>query len=266
MKPRHTLPALALSLLLATPLAAQAQQPAAAPKAPAASKTSAARPGKVSFPELLAESGLVLNIPDEFTEIPVPETDVYNFDKAWRKKDGSMEIRLAVRPISRMVIDYDDPHGSTPDPNDVHAMVFTALMGQIATQGEMPSHDLPQELARSTFNAEWAAIAFMGVEPEMNSKHKEGMLLGIHKDRMADAYVLFLFDDPVKAKPELNRLLKIIKFSQATPEDVLKARAEADRKAREGFLEEGKDPDQCIPPPGARQVRKTGKELDQSPQ
>ena len=254
---------LALSLVLAVPGLAQAGQAAQAAKEPPA-QPAPARPA--DFAELLKESGLEVNIPPDFVEIPVPETEVYAFEKAWRKKDGSMEIRMAIRPISRVVIDYDDPHGSAPDPNDVHSMVFAALLGQLSTQGELPSRDLPPQLARKTFNAEWASIALMGADPAVNTKHKEAMLLGIHKDRMADAFVLFLYDDPVKAKPELNRLLKIIKFTRATPLEVLKAKAEADRKAREGFLKEGGDQPQCVPPEGAKEVRKSGKQLDQSPQ
>ena len=255
---------LVLSLSLAVPGLAQAGQSAHAAKAaPAVQATGISQ---ADFAELLKESGLVMNIPEDFTEIPVPQTDVFSFEKAWRKKDGSMEIRVAIRPISRMIIDYEDPHGSAPDPNDVYSMVFAALLGQLSTQGELPSRDLPQALARKTFNAEWASIALMGADPAINTKHKEAMLLGIHKNRMADAYVLYLYDNPEKAKPQLNRLLKIIKFSHATPLEVLKAKAEADRKAREGFLKEGGDQPQCVPPEGAREVHKTAKDLDQSPQ
>jgi len=255
-------PVLALVLgafLTGAPLQAQTRPPAAGQARAQAGMKEAA------FKQLLKEADIILDIPAGYHEIPVPETEVYDFDKAWRKADGTVEIRLAIRPIARVVIDYDDPHGSAPDPNDVHGMVFAALLGQLSTSGELPERHFPPALARKTFNAEWASVALMGIDPAVNTSHREGMLLGIHKSRVADAYLLVLYDNPEKSRALLNGMLKLVRFGTATPQAVLKARAEADRKAREGFLEEGNDPDQCIPPEGAHEVRKSGKDLDQSP-
>ncbi len=263
--------ALAAMTLGAPVMAAQAQQVSQAQQASQAPRTSQAkqtprRPAAVTAEQLARESGVILDIPADFEEIPVPETPLYAFEKAWRKKDGSVEIRMAFRPLRRMVIDFSDPHSSAPSPEDMHEMVFTALLGQIAVQGEMPMRNIPREGARKTFNADWASIALFGAEPELNTKHKEGMLLGIHKFKQADVYVLFLYDGPEKARSMLKELVKVVRFSTATPQEVLKAAAEADRKAKEGYLAEGGDQAQCIPPEGAREVRKSGKDLDQSPE
>ncbi|HHN73084.1 MAG TPA: hypothetical protein ENK13_03245, partial [Thermopetrobacter sp.] len=168
-----------------------------------------------SFARLLKEADLELRLPADFREIPPPGNDVYAFDKAWVSADGKIEIRLAVRPIARMVIEYDDPHSSAPDPDDIHSMAFTALIGQFARQGSMPARDIPHAQARRTFNADWAALATFGADPELNPRHAEAMLLALHRMRTADVYVLFLYDDPAAARERLKRLLKVVRFRHA---------------------------------------------------
>ncbi len=221
---------------------------------------------KVDFAKLLKETEVELEIPSDFEEIPVPQTEVFSFEKAWRKKDGSVEIRLALRPIRRMVIDYDDPHSSAPDPNDMYPLMFTAMIGQFARQGEMPVRDVPFELARKTFRADWASIAMFGADPALDTSHREGMLLALHKNRTADAYLLILYDDPDHSRQLLKELIKVVRFRELTPLDVLKKQEEEARKAKEAYLEEGGDQPQCDPPLDAKQVHRTEKDLDQSPE
>lgn len=219
----------------------------------------------MDFGKLLDEADVELEIPADFEEMPVPDTEVFSFEKAWRRKDGSVEIRLALRPIRRMVIDYTDPHSSAPDPNDMYPLMFTAMIGQFARQGEMPVREVPFEAARRTFRADWASIAMFGVDPALNTTHREGMLLALHKNRTADAYLLILYDDPDHSRRLLKELVKVVRFREATPLEVLKKREEEARKAKEAYLEEGGDQPQCDPPLDARQVHRTEKDLDQSP-
>ncbi len=221
---------------------------------------------KVDFAKLLKETEVELEIPSDFEEIPVPETEVFTFEKAWRKTDGSVEIRLALRPIRRMVIDYSDPHSSAPDPNDMYPLMFTAMIGQFARQGEMPVRDVPFEAARRTFRADWASIAMFGADPALNTTHREGMLLALHKNRTADAYLLILYDDPDHSRKLLKELVKVVRFRELTPLKVLKKQEEEARKAREAYLKEGGDQPQCEPPLDAKQVHRTEKDLDQGPE
>ena len=243
--------------------------PGLAPAWSPAQAAGSARDARHTIDKLIEECGVTISIPDDFEEIQPPPTEVYSFEKAWRKKDGSVEIRMAFRPLKRMVIDYTDPHSSAPSPEDMHEMVFTALLGQIARQGDMPMRVLDPQAARKDFNAEWAAIAAFGTDRELNTAHGEGILLGIHKYKLADVFVLILYDGPDKARGMLRQLVKLVKFRSATPMKVLKEAREADRKARMGYVEEGMKASggapQCEPPAGAREVVKQGGQLDQGP-
>ncbi len=245
-----------------------AKQPAAKAKASPAPSTQNEAPA--SFSRLVKEAGITLRIPKGWKRIAPPPNPWFDFDRAWTSPDGALEIRLAVRPISRMVLDYDDPHSSAPDPNDMHGLMFTAMIGQFARQGEMPSRDLPRAMARRTFNADWAAMAAFGADPALNTRHGEAMLLALHKHRTADVFVLFLYDDPQKTKPLLKKLLTFVRFRQATPLSVLEREEREAERARNAYLEEGMragaGPEQCVPPLDAKQVHKTEGDLDQSPQ
>jgi hypothetical protein len=243
-----------------------------APSAPAASSVQAAPSTPVpedAFAALLREADLALSPPAGWREIPPPDNELFDFDRAWQSPDGAFEIRVAVRPLARMVIDYEDPHSSAPDPNDIHPLAFTAMIGQFARQGEMPARELPRKMARREFNADWAALAAFGADRALNTSHSEAMLLGLHKDRTADVYILFLYDDPARAREVLKKILRIARFRQPTPEAVLRAREEEARRARDAYLQDMREAGadrQCVPPAGAREVRRSREDLDQTPQ
>ncbi len=259
-KSRSILATLAVALLaLAGPLPPADAGPA--------EKAEAAAPA--GFDHLLKEANLQLAIPANWRELPPPPNGVFDFDRAWASPDGHFEIRIAVRPIARMVIDYEDPHSAAPDPDDIHPLLFTALIGQFARQGEMPARELSRHAARKAFNADWAALAAFGTDPALDTRHPEALLLGLHKSHIADVYLLVLYDDPSRARENLKRILGMVRFRTATPLPVLKRQEEKARQARDAWMREMKDAGaekQCIPPLNARATKRTTDDLDQIPE
>lgn len=173
----------------------------------------APQPESASFDRLLEESGLVLNKGDRLVDDVVPETDLYAFQKALRHRDLPVKIYYAVRPLARMKIDYEDPHSNAPDPDHIFPMVFQALIGRLAVNGSSPSRVYPQAKARELFNADWAAAALFDTEPDLNSGYRSALLVAIHKNARADAYALFVFDDPKPVKAEIDAALASLRFS-----------------------------------------------------
>ena len=70
--------------------------------------------GDDSFESLLVEAELLFNPPRGFEDLPAGRTPVLDYERALRSPDGNLEIRIAVRPLKRLRIDYDDPHGAVP--------------------------------------------------------------------------------------------------------------------------------------------------------
>lgn len=52
-------------------------------------------------------------------------------------------------------------------------------------------------------------------DPELGSRYRSGLLLAIHKNAKADAYVLFLFDEPRAIKADIDRNLTTLRFVTA---------------------------------------------------
>ena len=166
-----------------------------------------------SFEGLLAEGELVFSPPQGYQELPPGRTPILDYERALRSPDGVLEIRLAIRPLKRLVIEYDDPHGATPNPNHVFPLVFESLATRLSGGGHAPSNAYPPDRAREKFNADWAAAAVFDTVREFDTPFKQGLLLAIHRNKVSDAYVVFLFDDYQAVKDSLKTAMGTLVFS-----------------------------------------------------
>ena len=137
---------------------------------------------------------------------------MFDYERALRSPDGMLEIRIAVRPLKRLQIDYDDPHGATPNPNHIFPLVFESLATRLSGGRHAPSNTYPPDRARTQFNADWAAAAVFDTVEEFNTGLRQGLLLAIHRNKVADAYVVFLFDDYPKIKDCLKAVMRTLVF------------------------------------------------------
>ena len=171
------------------------------------------------FNSLLQESSMQWSKPDGFKEVAIVENEYLPYEKAVARADGELEIRYALRPLARMTIDYDDPHGALPDPNHIFQRVFQALTGNLSVGGNTPSREYKVEEAKSKFGADWAGMSIFDVDQKFAKGFKGAMLLAMHKNHIADAYIIFLFKDYEKAKAQINANLDTLRY---LPEPVKK--------------------------------------------
>jgi hypothetical protein len=166
-----------------------------------------------SFTRLSKEADIIFSPPQELEEIAVVPMPFFPFEKAYRHKRFALEIRYAIRPLSRISIDFTDPHGLTPAPGTVFPLVLTALIGQFAQHADAPKHEYITEQAKSLFNADWAAASQFKASPKAKSQYKFALLLAIHKDKRGDAYTMFLFNDPKAVKKTINKVVNTMRFA-----------------------------------------------------
>ena len=169
-----------------------------------------------AFKELLTEAQLVFNRPDGFVDLPPGGNPILDYERALRSEDGSLEIRIAVRPLKRLRIEYDDPHGTVPDPNHIFPLIFESLASRLAGGRYAPSNRYPPDQARSLFNADWAAAAVFDPVTELSTRHKQGLLVAIHRNKVSDAYIVFLFDDYPTVRELLQSVMSTLVY-QAYP-------------------------------------------------
>ena len=167
------------------------------------------------FEALLVEGELVFTRPEGFVDLPAGRTPVLDYEHALRSAEGDLEIRLAVRPLKRLRIDYDDPHGAVPNPNHIFPLVFESLATRLAGGAHAPSRAYPPQQARDKFNADWAAAAIFDTVEDFSTVHQQGLLVAIHRNKVSDAYVVFLFDDYQLIKEKLNAVMGILVFHAA---------------------------------------------------
>lgn len=202
MKPPYRL---ALALVLA--LAAQ--------NAAAIDKTA-----RQAFDELMVESGLHMQTPQNYVDVPVQPNPVFSYEHAIKHESGALEMRFIVRPLSRILIDYTDPHNAAPEPNHLFPLLFESITNQLSTDSDTPNNTFSESAAQDHFNAHWAAAAAFDVNPEFSSGYRSAVLIGMHKNQVADAYTLFLYNDHEQAKTLINAALSTLSFvptSTATP-------------------------------------------------
>lgn len=170
------------------------------------------------FKQLLAESEMQWTPPAGFEPSPVRPNPIFFYDQAVRDPDGKLEILLMVRPLARMQVDYEDPHGSAPDPNHVFPLMFQSLVTSLSGGGHSPVSEFPAEQAAERFNAQWASAAVFDVVPRLGASHRQALLVAMHRQRLADAYALFLFDDYQAVKPLIDANLGALSFKAAPVE------------------------------------------------
>jgi hypothetical protein len=78
---------------------------------------------------------------------------------------------VAVRPLGRIPVDYEDPHGSAPDPNHMFPLMFQSLVTSLSGGGHSPVNEFPPAQAAERFNAQWASASVFDVVDEFAPSH-----------------------------------------------------------------------------------------------
>lgn len=168
-----------------------------------------------AFDQLLLEAGLHLEQRQNYSDIPIEVNPVLPYEHAMKHASGALELRFIVRPLSRITIDYNDPHNAAPEPNHLFPLLFESITNRLSVGSDTPSSTFSQSEAQKSFNANWAAASVFDVRPEFANGYQNGLLIGMHRNEMADAYTVFLYNDHELAKPLINEVISIMSFTPA---------------------------------------------------
>lgn len=168
---------------------------------------------QLAFERLLIESGLRMKTPQHYTNVPIQANPILPYEHAIKHESGALEVRFIIRPLSRITIDYTDPHNAAPEPNHLFPLLFESITTQLSAGGDVPSSTFSESDAESNFNAQWAAASVFDVVPEFSADYRSALLVAMHKNQMADAYTLFLYNDHEQAKTLINAALSTLAFS-----------------------------------------------------
>ena len=169
------------------------------------------------FSDLLEESSLQFATAPGFSALPAGETGGIPYEHAIRHASGALEIRYIVRPLSRIQIEYNDPHNAAPEPNHLFPLLFESLTNQLAVRGgDTPSSTMSEEEAAKNFNADWAAVSVFEIDPDYSADYSNAILVAMHRNDAADAYALLLYNNHKFAKPLIDASLSLMSFAPET--------------------------------------------------
>ncbi|MDJ0833428.1 MAG: hypothetical protein QNJ69_07890 [Gammaproteobacteria bacterium] len=161
---------------------------------------------------LLDEAGMTFHQPQGYAPIEIRPSELFPHEFAIKRDNNNMEIRYSIRPLARIEIDYEDPHNAAPEPNHIFNMMFTALIGQLSNGGSSPHREFQPEQAKQKFNADWAAMSLFDIDPGYSGQFQQAFLLAMHKNNLSDAYMVILFNDYQEIKPQLDLVMRSLRF------------------------------------------------------
>ena len=81
--------------------------------------------------------------------------------------------------------------------------------------GETATSTFPEAEALDKFNANWAAASAFDINPDFATDYRNALIIGMHRNELADAYTLFLYNDHEQAKTLINDAISIMSFTPA---------------------------------------------------
>jgi hypothetical protein len=165
-----------------------------------------------AFEKLLLDSKLNYSLPEGFKEIAPRPNELLPYEWSLYHQGSGLEVRLSVRPLKQIKIEYRDPHSSAPEPNHIFSMMYQTILQRISGHGLEAKKQFAKEGLR-VFNADWASAAAEIPNPDY-TKRKGLFVLAIHANDKADAYLVFLYDDYQKAKPWIKKAFRTLRFQK----------------------------------------------------
>jgi hypothetical protein len=166
-----------------------------------------------SFRTLLDEAAMRHFHPVGFEKLPL-EPSVFNYEKRIVHRQQGIEVRYSIRPLDRITIDYEDPHNAAPHPNDLFDMLFRSVVDQLSGGSHSINKAYTSTQSQELFNAGWAAASVFDVATDISVEYKQAMLIAMHKNDLADAYIFILTNDLRKHKPLINQVMKTLLFKE----------------------------------------------------
>lgn len=153
------------------------------------------------FDNLLQRSALSFIQPPGFDSIGITENSAMEYEYALKHRSKNFEVRYAIRPLDTLLQQYQDkeqnkqPGDINLNPNNLYATLLKTTTLNISNDylPEMVVFD--KAAVKEEFNADWGGTTYVEVGKEFGKGYKYCMIVAIHKDNVADAYLFFLSDN-----------------------------------------------------------------------
>jgi len=150
------------------------------------------------FELLLQETGMRFEQPNGFVPVPVRPDQVWAYHHAVLSPSRNLEIRYRIDSLPRLAAQRTQARQgmtvlASVDINQIYCANAAATLFNLSGGQDRPFNAFPAEAVRAEFGADWGAIVdFMLPQRSSSDEYKVGVLIALHRDDRADAFVLGL--------------------------------------------------------------------------
>ncbi len=170
------------------------------------------------FLDLLAGAEMEFEVPAGFRLMHGSDNPLLPYEGAIRSEDGGIEVRYAIRPLQGIELEYVDPHSAAPEPNHIYPLLHQAIVDAVSRNSSGPSAPLSPE-ALAQYHADWGMMDLLEPDPEFAPGWDDLILIALHGNHRADAYLAILFRGEARSSPALKTALHSLRFAPLDPSD-----------------------------------------------
>jgi hypothetical protein len=170
------------------------------------------------FVELLDRAKMHFEKPFGLETTPLIENRQMNYEYALKYPKKQYEIRYAVRPLDQMIAQHEEAQRNKKEgdvsihPNKLYSAMLTATVLNVSGGKNAEITPFNKNDVKDEFNADWGATAFFEVGEEFGQDYKYCLVVALHKDDCADAYIFYLAKTKKKFTELMNLPFYALKF------------------------------------------------------
>ncbi len=153
------------------------------------------------FQALLTRAQMTFDAPPKLVMQESIDNRQINYEYALKHLKKKFEIRYAIRPLDIQIEKYKEweknkkPGDISIHPNKLYNPMLQATLLNISG-GQLPEiNTFGKAAVAKEFNADWGATAFVSLDKEFGQDYKYCLVVALHKDNHADAYIFYLAND-----------------------------------------------------------------------
>lgn len=153
------------------------------------------------FYTLLTEAGIAFSPPPDFVSCPVRENSVFRYQHAVRSPSGALEVRYRIDSFVRLEAERKAAAAgmealTSVSLDQMHATNFMAVVMNLSGGMFVAPTIFKPETTALLYAADWSALSFIRLaNNDFSPDYDSAFVLAIHKDGVADVYVIGLYCD-----------------------------------------------------------------------
>ena len=173
-----------------------------------------------NFLKLCNYSDMTYSIPEGFKPVEVKQNPDLTYQYAVKHKNKKLEIRYSIFPLKEQVKAYNEYLNNSSkkkivlmDPNMDHELVaITNVMNISRSEKTEEINTCKPDIVKHDFNADWGSSYYIENNSEYGKDYKYSLVVALHKKDIANAFVVYLFDDDKDISNEMLSSFNNLKF------------------------------------------------------